>query len=249
VRGVSLLDLELRVAFERRRDEAAAGAAHVVADEEARPLLGNAPDLASLEPARSLGGRRDLHTPPPTIRGPRRRARTSMRAWVGDSTTSCARAQRSQSANTRSPLRQSVVVSSRLAWWRHIRHSITPRSASSWACCTHARRSSGRIVHLVEPTHELLAWHLHVLDVLIATRELEPSGREPLLLGAQLFTQSEELLRARQQGLGARRLWLQILHARLDARERQRDRALGPVVADLPELAVEDVARQHAPLL
>src|SRR4051812_2914045 len=49
-----LRDVEPGIAFEHRGDEAAAGAAHMVADEQTATLLRNAPHLATLQAAGAL---------------------------------------------------------------------------------------------------------------------------------------------------------------------------------------------------
>jgi hypothetical protein len=84
-----------------------------------------------------------------------------------------------------------------------------------------------------------------VLDVEVPSRKVEAAVGEALLLCAEVFAEREQLLRARQQRVGPRGLRLEVLDARLDAGERQRDGPLGPVVADLAELAVEDVAGEQ----
>src|SRR5690606_33971466 len=194
---LAFLDVEPVVASESGRVEPAAQAADVVADEEVRAVLRDAADLAALEAARALVREDQLHGPPPMTSGARRLARTSTPASVGENTTSCDAAQRSQSAKTKRPLRQSVVVSSCPAWRWHMRQAMTPRSASSCACCTHARWCSGRIAHLAEPRVELLSRDLHALRLEVPSREVEPSRGEPGLLGAEVFAQGEEPPRAR----------------------------------------------------
>ncbi len=67
------------------------------------------------------------------------------------------------------------------------------------------------------------------------------------MAGIELLAQPEQPPRVvGERALG--RASAQVFDAGLDPGERQGDGALGPVVADLPELAVEDVAREQAPL-